>query len=160
MQGSYAQAVTDMFRSAPLRGAEDAKASAHHRGGGRHRLLRHRKGDWHRRMLAYREVELVQSPGRGTGDTQCLLLVHVRKVIGHVDFRLCASCAEAVITDVLIEKQFHRSGLGTRALSHLQARYPGVVWRTTLDRRGTRDLLRRMRVPRKPEGTRCSHANE
>ncbi len=133
---------------------------AHHGGGGRHRLRRHRRGAWHRRVLAYREVELVPSQERGTGDTQCLLLVLVRKVVGHVDFRLCASCAEGIITDVLIEKRFHRSGLGTRALSHLRARYPGVVWRTTLDRRVTRDLMRRMRVPRQAGGTRCSHANE
>ncbi|MFD3655218.1 hypothetical protein [Streptomyces sp. NPDC058620] len=152
--------MTYTLRGAPLRRAHDVETIAHHGGGGRHRLRRHRKGAWHRRVLAYREVELVQSLGRGTGDTQCLLLVHVRKVIGQVDFRLCAVCAEAVITDVVIETQFHRSGLGTRALSHLRARYPGVVWRTTLDRRVTRDLMRRMRVPRQAEGTRCSHASE
>lgn len=160
MQGSYAQAKTGTPHGAPLRGPDDVEHPAHHGAGGRHRLLGHRKGDWHRRMLAYSEVQLVQSPWRDdANDTQCLLLVHVRKVVGHVDFRLCASCAEAVITDVLIEKQFLRSGLGTRALSHLRARYPGVVWRTTLDRRGTRDLMRRMRVPRQAEGIRCAHAN-
>ncbi|MFJ4839667.1 hypothetical protein [Streptomyces sp. NPDC088746] len=160
MQGSDVQAKTDTPHRAPLRGPDDVEHPTHHGGGGRHRLRRHRKGDWHRRMLAYSEVELVQSTGWGAGDTQCLLLVHVRKVVGHVDFRLCASCAEAVITEVLIEKQFHRSGLGTRALSHLRARYPGVVWRTTLDRRGTRDLMRRMRVPRQAEGSRCSHTGD
>ncbi|GAA3020479.1 hypothetical protein Sfulv_58270 [Streptomyces fulvorobeus] len=85
--------------------------------------------------------------------------MHVRKVIGEVDFRLCDSCAEGVITDMVIEKQFHRSGLGTRALSHLRAQYPGIVWSTTLDRRVTRDLMRRMRVPRQAGGSRCSHAD-
>lgn len=148
-----------MLHGAPLRGPDAVEHPAHHGGGGRHRLPGHRKGDWHRRLLAYSEVELVHPDGQGAGDAQCLLLVHVRKVVGHVDFRLCGSCAEAVITEVLIEKQFHRSGLDTRALSHLRARYPGVVWRTTLDRRGTRDLMRRMRVPRQAEGNRCSHAN-
>ncbi|WP_307123576.1 hypothetical protein [Streptomyces sp. B1I3] len=151
--------MTHTLGSAPLRGAHDTEAPGHHGGRGRHRLRRRRKGAWHRRLLAYREVELVQAPGRGTGDTQCLLMVHVRKVVGHVDFRLCPSCAQGVITDVLIEKQFHHSGLGTRALSHLRARHPGVVWRTTLDRRVTRDLMRRMRVPRQVEDARCSHAN-
>ncbi|MFE4214142.1 hypothetical protein [Streptomyces sp. NPDC056844] len=159
MQGSHAQPKPDMPHGAPLRGPDTVEHPAHRGGGGRHRLLGHRKGDWHRRLLAYSEVELVHPDGQGAGDAQCLLLVHVRKVVGHVDFRLCASCAEAVITEVLIEKQFHRSGLGTRALSHLRARYPGVVWRTTLDRRGTRDLMRRMRVPRQAESNRCCHAN-
>ncbi|MHB0905746.1 hypothetical protein ACYCCF_00020 [Streptomyces argenteolus] len=151
--------MTYPLRGAPSSGAHDLAAPAHHGGRGRHRLRRHRKGAWHRRVLAYLEVQLVHPPVRGAGDTQHLLLVHVRKVVGHVDFRLCASCAEGVITDVLIEEQFHRSGLGTRALSHLRARYPGVVWRTTLDRRVTRDLMRRMRVPKQDGGTRCSHAN-
>ncbi|MFC8226101.1 hypothetical protein [Streptomyces sp. NPDC057287] len=151
--------MTYTLGTPPLRAGATADAPAHHGGGGRHRLRRHRKGAWHRRVLAYSQVELVQAPGRGTGE-RCLLLVLVRKVVGHVEFRLCASCEEAVITDVMIEKRFHRSGLGTRALSHLRARYPGIVWHTTLDRRVTRDLLRRMRVPRQAEGARCPHTSE
>lgn len=159
MIGSHARPVTYPFHSPTLPAPDVAKAPAHHGSGGRHRWPGHRRGAWHRRVLAYSQVELVQSSGRSTGD-RCLLLVLVRKVVGHVEFRLCASCSEAVITEVSIEQRFHRSGLGTRALSHLRARYPGVVWRTTIDRRVTRDLMRRMRVLRQAEGTRCSHAND
>ncbi|MFJ8884828.1 hypothetical protein ACIRJR_15665 [Streptomyces sp. NPDC102402] len=150
--------MTYPLRSPALPAAGAATIPAHHGGGGRHRLPGHRRGAWHRRVIAYSQVELVQSSERGTGD-RCLLLVLVRKVVGHVEFRLCASCSEGVITEVSIEKRFHRSGLGTRALSHLRARYPGVVWHTTLDRRTTRDLMRRMRVPWQAEDTRCSHAS-
>lgn len=124
---------------------------------GRHRLGGHRRGAWHRRLLAYREVELVRSPSPDGGDAQCLLLVHVRKVVGQVDYRLCSSCAEGVITGVFLEERFRRSGLGTRALSHLRARHPGLVWRTTVDRRLTRDLLRRMRVVRRTGDGGCPH---
>ncbi|MEU1124750.1 hypothetical protein ABZ371_14560 [Streptomyces sp. NPDC005899] len=157
MQGSHAQPAPHSLLGMPLRGAHAAESLPPRGGAGRHRLRRRRRGAWHRRLLAYREVELVQAQGRGSDEAQCLLLVHVRKVVGQVTFRLCASCAEGVITDVLIEKQFHHSGLGTRALSHLRARHPGVVWRTTLDRRVTRDLMRRMRVPRQAKGARCAH---
>ncbi|WP_031082172.1 hypothetical protein [Streptomyces sp. NRRL WC-3549] len=130
------------------------------RGGqhGRHRLSGHRRGAWRRRLLAYREVELVQSPSPEGGDARSLLMVHVRKVVGQVDYRLCSSCAEGVITGVFLEERFRRSGLGTRALSHLRARHPGLVWRTTVDRRLTRDLLRRMRVAERPGGSGCPHA--
>ncbi|MGW1817511.1 hypothetical protein ACWCQM_28580 [Streptomyces sp. NPDC002125] len=142
-----------------LSAAGAVKTPAHHGREGRHRLPGHRRGAWHRRVLAYRKVELVQSAGR-SADDRCLLLVLVRKVVGQVEFRLCASCSEGVITEVSIENRFHGSGLGTRALSHLRARYPGVVWRTTLDRRVTRDLMRRMRVLRQAEGSRCSHTSD
>ena len=158
MQGSYAQPRTDTPHGAPLRGSDAVEHPAHHGGGGRHRLLGHRKGDWRRRLLAYSEVELVH-PGGRTPVTRSVCSWSTCARWWATWTSACASCAEAVITDVLIEKQFHRSGLGTRALSHLRARYPGVVWRTTLDRRGTRDLMRRMRVPRQAEGKRCSHAN-
>ncbi|MFB8030106.1 MULTISPECIES: hypothetical protein [unclassified Streptomyces] len=151
--------MTDPPHSPSLPAAGAAKTPAHHGREGRHRLPGHRRGAWRRRVLAYSQVELVPSSGRSTGD-RCLLLVLVRKVVGHVEFRLCASCSEGVITEVSIEERFHRSGLGTRALSHLRARYPGVVWRTTLDRRVTRDLMRRMRVLRKAEDTRCAHARD
>ncbi|MBW5423139.1 N-acetyltransferase [Streptomyces sp. BG9H] len=84
-------------------------------------------------------------------------MVHVRKVVGRVTYRACAQCAEGVITDVVLDEPFRDSGLGTRALSHLRSRYPGVTWRTTLDRRLNRDLLRRMRVPRASAAGTCPH---
>ncbi|MFE5243461.1 hypothetical protein ACFRBN_25230 [Streptomyces sp. NPDC056627] len=159
MLGSHARPVTYPLHSRSLPAPGAARTPAHHGREGRHRLPGHPKGAWHRRVLAYRQIELVQSSGR-SADDRCLLLVLVRKVVGHVEFRLCDSCSEGLITEVSIEKRFHRSGLGTRALSHLRARYPGVVWRTTLDRRVTRDLMRRMRVLRQAEGTRCSHGGD
>ncbi|KDQ65567.1 N-acetyltransferase [Streptomyces halstedii] len=145
-------------RSAPPVSREARARTAGGHRHGRHRLGGHRRGDWHRRLLAYREVELVRSPSPDGGDAQCLLLVHVRKVVGQVDYRLCSSCAEGVITGVFLEERFRRSGLGTRALSHLRVRYPGLVWRTTVDRRLTRDLMRRMRVVRHSGDGGCRHA--
>ncbi|MFE7774912.1 hypothetical protein ACFU5O_13595 [Streptomyces sp. NPDC057445] len=116
------------------------------------------RGRRHRRILAHRSIEFVQSPAPGRERSQCLLLVHIRKVVGQVGYQVCDRCAEGVITEVVIEEPFHDSGLGTRALSHLRARYPGVAWRSTLERRRTRDLLRRMRVPVATSGPVCSHA--
>ncbi|WP_406413871.1 hypothetical protein OG923_31420 [Streptomyces halstedii] len=147
---------SDARSAPPVSGAARARTAGGRRHG-RHRLGGHRRGDWHRRLLAYREVELVRSPSPDGGDAQCLLLVHVRKVVGQVDYRLCSSCAEGVITGVFLEERFRRSGLGTRALSHLRVRYPGLVWRTTVDRRLTRDLMRRMRVMRDGGDGGCRH---
>jgi hypothetical protein len=62
-----------------------------------------------------------------------------------------------MITEVVLDEPFRDSGLGTRALSHLRSHHPGVTWRTTLDNRLTRDLLRRTRIPRVAEGGYCSH---
>nr|WP_253268113.1 GNAT family N-acetyltransferase [Streptomyces asoensis] len=109
-------------------------------------------------MLAYRDVDLLPSSSlKGGAGEECLLLVHIRKVVGRVTYRACDECAEGVITDVVLDEPFRDCGLGTRALSHLRSKYPDVTWRTTLDRRLTRDLLRRMRIPRAAVGGNCSH---
>ncbi|MFF3319923.1 hypothetical protein ACFYV5_31085 [Streptomyces sp. NPDC003035] len=102
-----------------------------------------------RRLLAYRAIEfssthLLGDPGPGE---ECLLLVHIRQVVGQVRYRMCPECAQGVITAVTIDERFHSTGLGTRALSHLRSRHPGITWRSTLSRRVPRDLLRRMRIP-------------
>ncbi|MER7622944.1 hypothetical protein [Streptomyces sp. NPDC126503] len=124
---------------------------------GRHRRSGRRWGRWHRRIVAYRDVRLLSSPAPGGHGEECLLLVHVRRVVGRVTYRACARCAEGVITEVVLDPPFRDCGLGTRALSHLRARYPGVTWRTTVNRRLTRDLLRRMRVLRAAAGGTCPH---
>ncbi|MCX5264777.1 N-acetyltransferase [Streptomyces sp. NBC_00199] len=90
-------------------------------------------------------------------DEECLLLVHVRKVVGQVTYRVCGECADGVITEVVLDEPFRTCGLGTRALSHLRARYPELTWRTTLDTRLTRDLMHRLRIPRAAAAVRCSH---
>ncbi|MET9101199.1 hypothetical protein [Streptomyces antibioticus] len=118
------------------------------RSGGRHRRHGGRGGRWHRRLLAYRGVELLPSSSPDGPGEECLLLVHIRKVVGRVTYHACDRCAEGVITDVVLEEPFLGCGLGTRALSHLRARYPEVTWRTTLDTRLTRDLMHRLRIPR------------
>ncbi|MEU3063817.1 hypothetical protein AB0P12_30840 [Streptomyces subrutilus] len=113
-----------------------------------------------RRIRAYRDVELLSSrlPGdAGTGEAS-LLLVHIRKVVGEVRYRICPTCADAVITGVEIDDRFHGTGLDTRALSHLRSRHPGVAWRSTLSRRTTRDLLRLMRIPASAGDSPCAHA--
>ncbi|WP_079074039.1 hypothetical protein [Streptomyces sp. Root1310] len=125
---------------------------------GRHRRTGRRGGRWHRRLLAYRDVELLPSSSLdGGAGEECLLLVHIRKVVGRVAYRACDECAEGVITEVVLDEPFRDCGLGTRALSHLRSRHPDVTWRTTLDTRLTRALLRRMRIPRAAVTGKCSH---
>lgn len=148
MEANHAHAMTAEHGRPPERGG----GASHRRTGGRHRRSGRRRGRWHRRFLAYRDVELVQSPAPGNGGGDCLLLVHLRKVVGQVTYRVCGECAEGVISTVVLDEPFLDSGLGTRALSHLRSRYPGVTWRTTLDHRLTRDLLRRMGITRAGAG--------
>ncbi|MFF4587595.1 hypothetical protein [Streptomyces sp. NPDC001388] len=123
----------------------------------RHWRTGRRGGRRHRRLLAYRDVELLPSSSPEGAGEECLLLVHIRKVVGRVTYRACDECAEGVITEVVLDEPFRDCGLGTRALSHLRSRYPGVTWRTTLETRFTRDLLRRMRIRRAPVHGTCSH---
>lgn len=92
----------------------------------------------------------------GPGE-ECLLLVHIRQVVGQVHYRICTDCAQGVITAIAIDERFHSTGLGTRALSHLRSRHPGLAWRSTLNLRTTRDLLRRMRIPTITADTHCTH---
>ncbi|MFC8587587.1 hypothetical protein ACFUGD_24000 [Streptomyces sp. NPDC057217] len=113
-----------------------------------------------RRIAVYGAIEFLSThdpddPGPGE---ECLLLVHDRRVVGEIDYRMCARCAQGVITGVTLDERFHGSGLGTRALSHLRARHPGTAWRSTLTLRATRDLLRRMRIPTADPGPFCAHA--
>ncbi|CAM5671661.1 hypothetical protein SAVIM338S_07047 [Streptomyces avidinii] len=101
-----------------------------------------------RRLLAYQHIDLLSShiPGDTGASDEVLLLVHVRRVVGEVHYRMCLTCSEAVITGVDIDALFLGTGLDTRALSHLRARHPGLAWHSTLNLRVTRDLLRRSRV--------------
>ncbi|MFD8860554.1 hypothetical protein [Streptomyces vinaceus] len=112
-----------------------------------------------RRIFAYRDIELLPShiPGiidEAGAQQECLLLVHVRKVVGQVHYQACARCGEGVITDVDIDEAFHSTGLDHRAVSHLRSRHPDITWYSTLTRRTTRDLLRRMRIL---STTGCAH---
>ncbi|MFH9864144.1 hypothetical protein [Streptomyces sp. NPDC017202] len=127
------------------------------RTGGRHRRSERRWGRWHRRLLAYRGIELLVSPAPETAGEECLLLVHIRKVVGRVTYRSCGECAQGVITNMVLDEPFRDSGLGTRALSHLKSQYPDITWRTTLDKRLTRGLLRRMRIPGTAAAGTCPH---
>lgn len=158
MQGHHALPMTTALPiTTALRRLRLKPALTKERRHGRHARPGRIRGRRHRRILAYRAIELLQSPAPEGKGRQCLLLVHIRKVIGQVMYQVCGECAQGVITDVAMEDQFHGSGLGTRALSHLRARYPGVAWRSTLDRRLTRDLLRRMRIPAATAHAVCSH---
>ncbi|MFF1544409.1 GNAT family N-acetyltransferase [Streptomyces sp. NPDC058291] len=124
---------------------------------GRHRRRGRRGGRWHRRLLAYRDVELLPSPAPEGADEECLLLVHIRKVVGRVTYRACDECAEGVILDVVLDEPFRDCGLGTRALSHLRSRHPGLIWHTTVETRLTRGLLRRMRISNAAAARNCTH---
>ncbi|WP_327260979.1 hypothetical protein OG444_05140 [Streptomyces sp. NBC_01232] len=112
--------------------------------------------------LAYRAIEFLSGhiPDPSGPGEECLLLVHIRQVVGQVRYRICPDCARGVIAAVIIDERFHSTGLGTRALSHLRSRHPTTAWRSTATRRTARDLLRRMRIPAITSGTGCDHARQ
>ncbi|MEU9235536.1 hypothetical protein [Streptomyces subrutilus] len=151
MSGEHARPTSVLFRSAPET-APPPHRTRHGRRGGLGKRLR-------RRFLAYRDIEFLSThvPGDTGPGQECLLLVHVRKVVGQVHYRICTACGEGVITGIDIDKLFLSSGLGTRALSHLQSRHPGTAWTSTLSLRTTRDLLRRMRIPAASADIACVH---
>ncbi|MEU9304895.1 GNAT family N-acetyltransferase [Streptomyces sp. NPDC048269] len=114
----------------------------------------------HRWVLAHRAIEFTPTripDGPGPGE-ECLLLVHIRQVVGRVHYRICTDCAQGVINTITIDDRFQRTGLGTRALSHLRFCHPGITWHSTLSLRTTRELLRRMPIPVVPD-TPCPHAH-
>ncbi|MDJ0385968.1 hypothetical protein [Streptomyces sp. G-G2] len=154
------RARTTSSPSAPEPTGPQESATGHQ--GAKHSRRKKLMGRLRRRLLAYREVEFLSShiPGDPGPGKECLLLVHIRKVIGQVHYRICTHCAEAVITDIHIEERFLATGLGTRALSHLRSRHPGMTWRSTLSLRTTRDLLRRMRIPPTAVDRQCSHTSQ
>ncbi|MFG2717169.1 hypothetical protein ACGFW5_02515 [Streptomyces sp. NPDC048416] len=153
MHGQHARPTSTLFGSVSKEGTPAP-------GGPRHSRSRP-SGHLRRRLLAYRQVEFVSPrlPGDQGTDEDSLLLVHTRKVVGQVRHRICGRCAEGVITGVEIEERFLDAGLDTRALSHLRARHPGVVWRSAFeDAPGRRDALRRMRIPAATGAEQlCSH---
>lgn len=149
MSGEHARPSSTLFRSAsepPSRGAKHGRRTGF---GKRLRL----------RIFAYRDVEFLSThvPDRAGPGEECLLLVHVRKVVGQIHYRVCTACGEGVISGVDIDDHLHSTGLGTRALSHLRSRHPGTTWRSTLTLRATRDLLRRMRIPAASSASACAH---
>lgn len=157
MHGQHARPA-----SGSLFGPSAAETSPPGHDGAKHSLRRRRSGRLRRRVLAYRAIDFLSThipDGPGPGD-ECLLLVHTRQVVGQVRYRICTDCAQGVITTVAIDERFHGTGLGTRALSHLRSRHPGLTWRSTLRKRTTRDLLRRMRIPATSSATWCPHAHQ
>jgi hypothetical protein len=44
---------------------------------------------------------MLPSPSPDDAHEECLLLVHIRKVVGRVTYRTCEECAEGVVTDVV-----------------------------------------------------------
>ncbi|WP_190329513.1 hypothetical protein [Streptomyces venezuelae] len=125
-------------------------------GPARHTRARRRRGRLHRRLLAHRDVRIVHSPGPAAR-TDTLLLVHTRRVVGQLTYEVCEQCASGVITEVYVASPLQDSGLGTRAISHLRACYPGVAWRSRLTKRMTRDLAHRVRLPHTEADRTCGH---
>ncbi|MFI0259647.1 hypothetical protein ACH4OW_11525 [Streptomyces sp. NPDC017056] len=124
---------------------------------GRHRRPGRRKGRWHRRLMAYRDVELVHSPAPSPAGAECLLLVHIRRVVGQVTYQVCGRCECGVILQAEVCGPLHGSGLRTRALSHLRSSYPDLAWRSALPRRQARDLTHRLSIPDATRRTPCPH---
>ncbi|MFD5814082.1 hypothetical protein [Streptomyces sp. NPDC127038] len=129
--------------------ATEAQTSPSCRSGTNHSHRSRISGRVRRRLLAYRAIDFLSThiPDSAGPGEECLLLVHIRQVVGQVHYRLCLDCAQGVITAVVIDQRFYSTGLSTRALSHLRSRHPGLAWRSTLRKRATRALLRRMRIP-------------
>ncbi|MFJ3842039.1 hypothetical protein ACIPY6_42000 [Streptomyces sp. NPDC090054] len=156
MRGQHARPTSTVFGPAPTAptpppGQVGAK---HSRRGGITGRLR-------RRLLAYRAIDFLSThiPDHSGPGEECLLLVHVRQVVGQVHYRICSNCAQGVITALVIDERFRGTGLGNRALSHLRSRHPGLAWRSTLRLRTTPDLLRRMIIPTTTAATYCPHAS-
>ncbi|MFF7549628.1 hypothetical protein ACFZCU_39240 [Streptomyces canus] len=130
--------------------------------GAKHSRRGRHTGRLRRLVLAYRAIDFLSThipDDPGPGD-ECLLLAHTRQVVGEVRYRICTDCAQGVITAVVIDERFHSTGLGTRALSYLRSRHPGLTWRSTLRKRTTRDLLRWMRIPTTTSATLCPQAHQ
>ncbi|GHA05885.1 hypothetical protein GCM10010329_30490 [Streptomyces spiroverticillatus] len=106
--------------------------------------------------MDFQDTHLPEAPS-GKASEECLLLVHVRQIVGRVHYRMCERCARAVITGISIDERFRTTGLGTRALSHLRSRHPGVTWRNRAPGRTTRDLVRRMCIPTADDAAPCPH---
>lgn len=167
MSGIHARPTSALFRAAPDTAGAAPRRTAPDTAGSAHRARHGRRAGFgrrlRRRIVAYRDIEFCtpQVPADAAGpEEDCLLLVHVRKVVGQIHYRVCATCDEGVITGIDIDAHLHPTGLGTRALSHLRSCHPGVAWRSTLTLRTTRDLLRRMSIPTTAQGTRCVHARQ
>ncbi|MGW4510005.1 GNAT family N-acetyltransferase [Streptomyces sp. NPDC004436] len=113
-------------------------------------------------MFAYRAIDFLCTDlpdASGTGvEEGCLLLVHIRRVVGQVRYRVCDACGRGVITAVVIDERFRGAGLGTRALSHLRSRHPGRTWTSPTTRHAALDLLRRTRMSAATSDAFCSMA--
>ncbi|MFD6432577.1 hypothetical protein [Streptomyces venezuelae] len=123
----------------------------------RHARSHRRRGRLRRRLLAYRHIEILHSPAL-EARADSLLLVHSRRIVGHLTYRMCKRCASGVIVEIHVDAALQDSGLGTRAVSHLRTCYPDVKWRSCLAQRMTRDLAHRMRLPQSQTGQPCSHS--
>ncbi|WP_199820556.1 hypothetical protein [Streptomyces sp. NRRL F-2664] len=157
MHGQHARPTSSsLFGPAPA-----AATPPPARTGARHSRRSRLTGRLRRRILAYRAIDFLSThiphaPGPGE---ECLLLVHIRQVVGEIQYRICQDCARGVITAIVIDDRFRSTGLGTRALSHLRSRHPGLTWSSTLHQRATRDLLRRIRIPTLTPAPPCPHAD-
>ncbi|WP_406390675.1 hypothetical protein [Streptomyces sp. NBC_00887] len=157
MHGQHARPASTLFGSAPT-----AQAPPPRQGAARHSRRGRVPGRLRRRLLVYRAIDFLSThiPDRSGPGEECLLLVHIRQVVGQVQYRICTNCAQGVITAVVIDERFHSTGLGTRALSHLRSRHPGLAWRSSLRKRTTRDLLRRMQISATSAAAPCPHAHQ
>ncbi|MGW6851406.1 hypothetical protein ACWGCK_21985 [Streptomyces virginiae] len=154
MHGQHARPASNPFGPAPA-----ARTPPSGRAGAKYFRRNRISGRLRRRVLAYRGIEFLSAhvpDPTGPGE-ECLLLVHIRKVVGQVRYRICPDCAGGVVTAVVIDERLHSAGLDTRALSHLRSRHPTAARRSRATRRTARDLLRRMRFPVVTSGRSCDH---
>lgn len=156
MHGQHARPASTLFGS-----ALKAQALPPRQGTAKHSRHGRITGRLRRRLLVYRAIDFLSThiPDQSGPGEECLLLVHIRQVVGQVQYRICMNCAQGVITAVVIDERFHSTGLGTRALSHLRSRHPGLAWRSSLRKRTTRDLLRRMQISATSAAP-CPHADQ
>lgn len=118
--GTSPQSCPDGRRSE----ARSGRAAPRRRPGAlRRRWARTRQGA---RTLAALEWTSCALPD-GTGEHQ-LLLVHHRKVVGEISYRLCAHCPAGQLTTTRIGTPLPERSVARRVLAHLRFRHPDRTW--------------------------------
>ncbi|WP_405637948.1 hypothetical protein OG543_25995 [Streptomyces sp. NBC_01178] len=90
--------------------------------------LRRRWARTRRRARTLAALEWASCPPRDGADEHRLLLVHHRKVVGEVSYRLCTRCPAGQWTTTRLATPLPERPVARRVLSHLRFRHPDRTW--------------------------------